>query len=778
MRKEVERMKRLLSLVGILALLGSMIPAIAVEFSNVSITFEVNGIPVRCPQNDTYVNMTVRFELNSTFPDTYTIWVVPQPIVESNFNFTEASLIAVSRDSIDQTNNATVQRKELGLFVVYINEGESKTLTGNHRFELLIGNVKTPPEPGNYTFALGLKDASGNIQYGESAIVKGVCLTPVIPTVPEPRVKPCECEYKVENNTIMKAVPEACFKLEAPYEDGMVFKGFKMFVDGEPYLITDYWTEYSTECLREDTTTRPAVGVFYDFAIGTHGWTSEGDWEWGQPYDLIDVCPGVVASNAWGLKTKANYTAGNVVYNLTSPQLGGCNFNGTVLVGFRYSAYLEDGDMIVVEGWNGTDWVEITTISGPMSVCNGLFTGSFDMNASGEWKTYIRFRFVGDGDEFTDYGFYIHDLWVYSEDECEASYCAEFKPEYYYTNCQCLEYYVDIELNDEHVVKAEAIYYVNDTQTYENRMSDELVIRIDNTPPAITAQDTPDSIIFSIRDNIVGVEANSDSEPIKVKYKDVGFDFKRWPIYDTGDGSYYYYYELYDPEKQTRSVAVHFDRLELGNDELYIYGGCYNCEIFYYWDCGYWLYIDWSSDYYYPICVKSAWVRVPLNDCEMNCTELGVCENCDYREGCDDCAKIEFYDNRFDSAFGISIDMLVYGTGIMVLKNGMDITSQCTITSDGFNATVEVPESLLNVNDEIVVVATDKVGNANYYRYIFTGAPPTTPTPGSPSEPWENYDSNNDGTIDDSELIQAILDWLNGTIGDADLINVILKWLG
>ncbi|MCS7130427.1 MAG: cohesin domain-containing protein, partial [Archaeoglobaceae archaeon] len=44
-------------------------------------------------------------------------------------------------------------------------------------------------------------------------------------------------------------------------------------------------------------------------------------------------------------------------------------------------------------------------------------------------------------------------------------------------------------------------------------------------------------------------------------------------------------------------------------------------------------------------------------------------------------------------------------------------------------------------------------------------------------ETWQAYDRNGNGDIEDRELIQAILDWLNNKIGDRELINVILKWL-
>ena len=42
---------------------------------------------------------------------------------------------------------------------------------------------------------------------------------------------------------------------------------------------------------------------------------------------------------------------------------------------------------------------------------------------------------------------------------------------------------------------------------------------------------------------------------------------------------------------------------------------------------------------------------------------------------------------------------------------------------------------------------------------------------------WQWYDQNQNSKIEDNELINAIMDWLNGQITDEQLINVILKWL-
>jgi len=43
--------------------------------------------------------------------------------------------------------------------------------------------------------------------------------------------------------------------------------------------------------------------------------------------------------------------------------------------------------------------------------------------------------------------------------------------------------------------------------------------------------------------------------------------------------------------------------------------------------------------------------------------------------------------------------------------------------------------------------------------------------------PWQWYDENDNGKIEDQELINAIMDWLGGQITDEQLINVIMKWL-
>ncbi|MEM2086715.1 MAG: cohesin domain-containing protein [Archaeoglobaceae archaeon] len=45
------------------------------------------------------------------------------------------------------------------------------------------------------------------------------------------------------------------------------------------------------------------------------------------------------------------------------------------------------------------------------------------------------------------------------------------------------------------------------------------------------------------------------------------------------------------------------------------------------------------------------------------------------------------------------------------------------------------------------------------------------------TEPWQAYDSNGNGKIEDQELIAAIMDWLGNRISDLELINVIIKWL-
>jgi len=42
---------------------------------------------------------------------------------------------------------------------------------------------------------------------------------------------------------------------------------------------------------------------------------------------------------------------------------------------------------------------------------------------------------------------------------------------------------------------------------------------------------------------------------------------------------------------------------------------------------------------------------------------------------------------------------------------------------------------------------------------------------------WILYDSNNNDKIEDEELMNAIVDWLDNKISDIQLINVIIKWL-
>ena len=42
---------------------------------------------------------------------------------------------------------------------------------------------------------------------------------------------------------------------------------------------------------------------------------------------------------------------------------------------------------------------------------------------------------------------------------------------------------------------------------------------------------------------------------------------------------------------------------------------------------------------------------------------------------------------------------------------------------------------------------------------------------------WQLYDSNDNDKIEDEELMNAIVDWLDNKISDIQLINVIIKWL-
>ena len=44
-------------------------------------------------------------------------------------------------------------------------------------------------------------------------------------------------------------------------------------------------------------------------------------------------------------------------------------------------------------------------------------------------------------------------------------------------------------------------------------------------------------------------------------------------------------------------------------------------------------------------------------------------------------------------------------------------------------------------------------------------------------KPWQKYDEDGNGKINDTELLKAIMDWLSNKISDQDLLNVIMKWL-
>ena len=44
-------------------------------------------------------------------------------------------------------------------------------------------------------------------------------------------------------------------------------------------------------------------------------------------------------------------------------------------------------------------------------------------------------------------------------------------------------------------------------------------------------------------------------------------------------------------------------------------------------------------------------------------------------------------------------------------------------------------------------------------------------------QPWQRYDRNGNGRVDDLELLNAIQDWLHNKLKDLDLLNIIMKWL-
>ncbi|MEM2426561.1 MAG: hypothetical protein QXE83_06160, partial [Archaeoglobaceae archaeon] len=254
MRKEVERMKRY-GLIGIalLAIVVLTLPVGAVPLKNVTILAEIqtdegpatiklyehlegqDPMTYYCLKNDTEVNLIFIFELNHTIPDTYTIWLVGQPVQGTNFDFSAANVVYLKRTNMttSQTFDFTTKtqiRSDLiaGRYFVFVTgtqEGNQTNLVGNQKFELKVSNVKSPPLVNQtYHIAMGFKDWEGQVEYGE--YTAKICTSPVIviPPAPVPQVLPCGCTYKLEtqdgNQTLMQAVPEGCFKLRAPYQEG------------------------------------------------------------------------------------------------------------------------------------------------------------------------------------------------------------------------------------------------------------------------------------------------------------------------------------------------------------------------------------------------------------------------------------------------------------------------------------------------------------------------------------------------------------------------------
>ncbi|MDK2876425.1 MAG: hypothetical protein PWQ22_835, partial [Archaeoglobaceae archaeon] len=473
-----------------------------------------------------------------------------------------------------------------------------------------------------------------------------------------------------------------------------------------------------------------------------------------------------IFDKAWGLG-EVNYT--ETPSNLTKTFNFNCDYNGTVTVNFTYAGYLEDGDYVVVEGWDGTGWVEITKLDITNNTCTPTpVSRNFSMNTSGSWDyTQIRFRFVSDGDENVSAGIYIYDVGISAATVCTG--CVEYVPEYYESACECLSDYIDIPLNGTVNVTVEAVYGDPQTGGYQKTYA-SLNIVFDNLNPQISWSESDDSIIFTVVDTLSGVEANADDEPIIVD--DQSWETRHWE--QKAGGKYYYYvFDLIAPSKAVNSAAIFFEKIGLGyEDELYVYGGCDDCKVFY--ACRYlgYYYRDWGDyEYHCPWCEFGGklWVRVPMESCEISEEEF-----CGLT--CEDCGSVVFYDNNNDTQYGVRIGTIVYGTGIKVFLGGEDITSSVTITPiDEKNVTITVPKSLFTSEEkELKVVVTDKVGNANMLSIKVKAEGEGG---GAVGEPWEVYDANDDGAISDDELLNAIMGWLDNKIGDEELLNVIMKWL-
>jgi len=694
--------------------------------------------------------MTVEFNINSTLPEDGIIRI---GFLYGTFNITSVTDVKVYYNTgagytpaNDYTWGITVSPPDNYVWIQ--RDGTGLRLNTGNMVKVIIYNITTPCTEGTYNVYVGTWGGGGATQW-DSGVAQVQIKAIVVPE--KPWIEPCEeYGYDEEKGVVKRFYPDACFKICIPYmeHEGLRFEGAEVLVY-DP--VNDVWKDLQWHnqsdfdlCNKTECTPVGWMHVF-DFANSSGGFTANGSWEWGEPIDLIDHCDRSY-NNAWGLNLEGNYTANEVSY-LMSPTIflnDGNKYTGTVYLSFDYSSFLDPNATVDVQYWNATtnSWVTILTIKGNSSWDNQCLndSGVLSFNVANQEATQIRFWF-NNTDANTDIGFYLHYLAVWVDQNCTET------PVYYCLNntafgipCGCCEQggcYCDdcvckkvcLEPNSVTTFKVKAIYYDVNYNEYKKSFSDPLTYIIDtNQGPEITLDGSDDNYVYvNVNDSLSGVATTGDiyiANGFETPHNSPGFD---------GDWTYEdYYYHVVPPDESYKSACIHFDRIEMAPTSYIIIFYDERCYIPIYEIIKDW----WLENYTNYMCdhlilhyesLHEGWFTLPLSKDQLSeCCGHCLIDN----KG----ALVHYHHGLYSVEYGFHVDMVIFGTGLKVFLDGNDITSECVIEYvDDNNVTIKVPKSLLGESEhELMVVATDNVGNANYAKFKVSaeggGQQPTPPT--------------------------------------------------
>ncbi len=515
---------------------------------------------------------------------------------------------------------------------------------------------------------------------------------------------------------------------QAPYyvagDTNFKLTEFKLLLEGSNGTY-EMW-DYSPALGPYGCTYSSGEVIYYeDFEQSCGGWYVGSEsymstWECGEPlqstfqmYAWLDY-----QDRGWATGLGHNYNPAENSYLYTKQipiNLSNYDPSGYLYVYMLGAASFEPGDTFVLQ--YSTDGVNWYNTYGMIPV------SSLDPNA-----TYIQFRLhvYTDGDTNTGEGLYIDSFGLYyinsGVDYTSCYGTATFYPWAY-----------DFPSDEStYTFKVKAVYCKttpNGDYCMEAPLSDPLKITIDTKGPDISMDKTTFNASEDVKvyfNDFVGVDTSTDNFYVNTNGFTANYDYF-WQLPLVDDWKYVTWDNKY--------INVHFKNVALsGDDYIFMWvgniswtGGVNNVPIpatadlvvgnitYNTWD----KYPDpvtgWGPlDSYMGSVHGGLWFKFPVSRDEI----------CWLTYGGD--GYIFYYDN-YPPNYGFDVDMVTYGTGVKVFLDGVDITDQVQISSNG----ITIPNAMADGSPlsygthTLLVVATDKVGNANSLETTFTVLQPT-----------------------------------------------------